>query len=185
MVVKLVLEVQTKLVVVIINFKTLPKSTMIKIVASLMMLLAVSEAECDKQFTKKTTCSAPKSFKNLDSCQCECPQDAVCADYQDQADDCSCVDQACPPCVIPEGASATEEDYKQAAQPGCECTAADGEDPCDAMYGGEFTLGLDGAACPSSGGDEGGEGGEGGEGEESGAAHLAAAGLTVLTALLI
>ena len=53
------------------------------------------------------------------------------------------------------------------------------------MYGGQFTLGLDGAACPSSGGDEGGEGGEGGDGEESGAAHLAAAGLTVLTALLI
>lgn len=53
------------------------------------------------------------------------------------------------------------------------------------MYGGQFTLGLDGQACPSSAGDEGGEGGEGGDGEESGAAHLAAAGLTVLTALLI
>ena len=108
---KLILEEKTKLVVVIINFKTLPKSTMIKIVASLMMLLAVSEAECDKQFTKKTTCNAPKSFKNLDSCQCECP--SACADYQDQADDCACVDQACPPCEIPEGASATQEDYDQ------------------------------------------------------------------------
>ena len=104
---------------------------------------------------------------------------------------CGCEAKPCDPCAPGEGGAATAADFKQAASPGCECSAAEGQDPCDAKYGGLFERNAAGETCAkdAAGGDgDAGEGGEGGEGEgegESGAAQLAAAGLTLLTALLI
>ena len=88
------------------------------------------------------------------------------------------------PCAAGEGGSATEEDFAPQVQPECACVAADGEDPCDAKYGGLFTTGLDGVACPSG---DAGEGGEGGDDmtDESGAAQLLAGAMTLAAALLI
>merc|ERR1712083_909201 len=90
---------------------------------------------------------------------------------------CACEAKPCDPCAPGEGGSATVADFQQAALPGCECSAAEGQDPCDAKYGGLFAQNAAGETCAkdaAGGDDEGGEGGEGGEGEGSGAATLAA-----------
>ena len=151
---------------------------MMKTVAQLLMMVAVSEAaRC------RIKCEDPK-IKNSDECKCECPA-STCEEWQTQNEQsCGCEDKPCTPCAPGEGGDATADDFKQAAQPTCECRPADGMDPCDAKYGGFFDKNAAGEACPSDEG-EAGEGEEGGEGEGSGAATIAAAGLTVLTALLI
>ena len=78
---------------------------------------------------------------------------------------------------------ATEADFEQGAQPDCACSAADGEDPCDAKYGGLFTEGADGTACPA-GEDESTEGGDDMM-DESGAAQLLAGTMVLAASLLI
>ena len=98
-------------------------------------------------------------------------------------------DQPCAEACAPgEGGTATAADFIQAAQPSCECTPADGKDPCDAIYGGKWTTQADGTACPA-GGDDAGEGdageGDAGEGEGSGATQLLASAMVLAASLLI
>ena len=79
---------------------------------------------------------------------------------------------------------ATQADFDQkGAAEGCECLAKDGEDACDAKYGGMFTEGTGG---PCATGDAG-ETTEGGDDmmDESGAAQLLAGTMALAAALLI
>jgi hypothetical protein len=80
---------------------------------------------------------------------------------------------------------ATQADFDQAgAADGCACTAKDGEDACDAKYGGLFT---ENAAGPCSTGGDAGESTDGGDDmmDESGAAQLLAGTMVLAAALLI
>ena len=151
--------------------------------ATLLTLLAVAEAQtkykCDNK--DKITCSAPKSDADLEACECVCPA-TNCEEWQTLGDDCVCADNPCDACPLGEG-GATEADFDQGAQPECACTAADGEDPCDAKYGGLFTEGLDGAACPA--GDDGAAAGGDEDMMESGAAQLLAGTMVLAASLLI
>ena len=150
-----------------------------RIATAFALFVAAEAAKCREK------CSDP--FKlNKDACKCECK--SGCEEWQNQSDaDCSCADKPCPEACAPgEGGTATAADFVQAAQPSCECTPADGKDPCDAIYGGKFTQ-ADGTACPA-GGDDAGEGdsGEGeGEGEGSGATQLLAGAMVLAASLLI
>ena len=160
---------------------------MFKTVATLLMMVAATEAKKCK--ASKLSCNAG-FIKDLDACKCDCVLecDAATEVLVSTEDVCACELKPCEPCAPGEGGSATAADFQQAAAPDCGCTAAADQDPCDAKYGGLFEQNAAGEACPkdAAGGDEeGGESGEGGEGEGSGAATIAAAGLTVLTALLI
>ena len=150
-----------------------------RIATTFALFVAAEAARC------RTKCNDP--FKlNKDECKCECA--SGCEAYQTQnGDDCSCVDNPCDPCAPGEGGTATAADFAQAAQPSCACTAADGKDPCDAIYGGLFTTQADGTACPAGGDDSGeGDGGDdSGEGEESSGASQLLAGAMVLAASLL
>ena len=151
--------------------------------ATLLTLLAAAQAQKCKN-KQRISCEAPKSVADLDACVCLCPA-TECESYQTLDDNCVCQDNPCEEaCKAGEGGSATEEDFAPQVQPECACAAADGEDPCDAKYGGLFTTGLDGVACPSG---DAGEGGEGGDDmtDESGAAQLLAGAMTLAAALLI
>ena len=152
---------------------------MMRIATTFALFVAAEAARC------RTKCSDP--FKlNKDECKCECA--SGCESYQTQdANSCACTDNPCDACAPGDGGTATATDFKQAAQPSCECSAADGNDPCDAIYGGKFTQ-ADGTACPT-GGDEpaGGDGDgddEGGEGD-SGASQLLAGAMVLAATLLI
>ena len=152
-----------------------------RIATTLALFVAAEAARC------RTKCDDP--FKlNKDACKCECA--SGCEAYQTQnGDNCACEDKPCETACAPgEGGTATAADFAQAAQPSCECSPADGKDPCDAIYGGLWTTQADGTACPA-GGDAGGEGGEGeggeGEGEGSGASQLIAGAMVLAASLLI
>ena len=152
-----------------------------RIATAFALFFAATEA---KKCREK--CSDPFEL-NKDACKCECK--AACESYQTQNEnDCSCADNPCPEACAPgEGGTATAADFVQAAQPSCECSPADGKDPCDAIYGGKWTTQADGTACPA-GGDDAGEGGEGegeGEGEGSGATQLLAGAMVLAASLLI
>ena len=152
--------------------------------ATLLTLLAAAEAQtkykCDNK--SKITCNDPL-IGDLAACECVCPA-TDCEAYQTLSASCVCEDNPCDPCAIPEGAMATEADFEQGAQPDCACSAADGEDPCDAKYGGLFTTGADGTACPAG---DAGETTEGGDDmmDESGAAQLLAGTMVLAASLLI
>ena len=152
--------------------------------ATLLTLLAAAEAQtkykCDKG--GKVFCDEPL-IGDTAACECVCPA-TECESYQTLSATCVCEDNACEPCAPGEGGSATAEDFEQTGQPGCECSAADGEDPCDAKYGGKFTMGADGMACKTEGG-ETTEGGDGDMMEESGAAQLLAGTMVLAASLLI
>ena len=152
-----------------------------RIATAFALFFAAAEA---KKCREK--CSDPFEL-NKDACKCECK--AACESYHTQNEnDCSCTDNPCPEACAPgEGGTATAADFVQAAQPSCECSPADGKDPCDAIYGGKWTTQADGTACPA-GGDDAGEGGEGegeGEGEGSGATQLLAGAMVLAASLLI
>ena len=79
---------------------------------------------------------------------------------------------------------ATQADFDQAgAAEGCACSAKDGEDACDAKYGGLFTENAAGP-CPTG---DAGETTDGGDDmmDESGAAQLLAGTMALAAALLI
>ena len=150
---------------------------------TLLTLLAAAEAQtkykCDNK--SKITCNDPL-IGDTAACECVCPA-TDCEAYQTLSASCVCEDNPCDPCAIPEGAMATEADFEQGGQPECACSAADGEDPCDAKYGGLFTMGADGTACPA-GEDESTEGGDDMM-DESGAAQLLAGTMVLAASLLI
>ena len=150
--------------------------------ATLLAVFATVEAEKYKCNNKqKIECNAPKSAADLDACECICPA-TTCESYQSLGDDCVCADNPCENTCAVEGVS-VEDDFDKGPQPDCKCMAADGEDPCDAKYGGAFTEGLDGAACPVAE-EETTEGGEEGMGE-SGASQLLAGAMVLAASLLI
>ena len=153
-----------------------------RIATAFALITAAEAAKC------RLKCSDP--FK-VDKDICECLCKSGCEEWQEQnGDDCSCADKPCAEaCKAGEGGTATAADFVQAAQPSCECTPADGKDPCDAIYGGKWTTKLDGTACPAGG--DAGEGGEGdggdgeGDGEGSGATQLLAGAMVLAASLLI
>ena len=152
-----------------------------RIATAFALITAAEAAKC------RLKCSDP--FK-VDKDICECLCKSGCEEWQEQnGDDCSCADKPCAEaCAAGEGGTATAADFVQAAQPSCECSPADGKDPCDAIYGGKWTTQADGTACPA-GGDDAGEGdageGDAGEGEGSGATQLLASAMVLAASLLI
>ena len=77
---------------------------------------------------------------------------------------CGCEDIPAPACEL------TCEDRWSLDEANCACVPAEGEDPCDAIYGGAFTM-ADGSDCPA-------------EEAESGAMHLATAAFAIAASLL-
>ena len=151
-----------------------------RIATTLALFVAAEAKKC------RTKCDDPFTL-NKDACKCECASE--CESYQTQnGDTCACEDKPCETACAPgEGGTATAADFAQSAQPSCECSPADGKDPCDAIYGGLWTTQADGTACPAGG--DAGEGGEGeggeGEGEGSGASQLIAGAMVLAASLLI
>ena len=162
------------------------------------LLLTAEAAKCKKD---DGDCNSSWNM-NKDSCSCECR--ATCdAELENklelnEAGGCRCeakvCETACAPNVAedymwPEGVTAaTADDYTQAAYPGCGCTPVVVEDdpaaPCDAKYGGEFTMQTDGEACPTPGCPEGQMMNDMGE-CEMGALKLLSGAFAIAAALLI
>ena len=139
-----------------------------KFIALLALTATLAEAQSGK--CSSLTCSAPeRPDKNGSgkSCVCECnaTKNGCPAGQQAIAGGCGCED-------IPPTCDTTCDERWQLDEENCACVPADGEDPCDAIYEGAFTM-EDGSDCPAMDMEEG-----------SGATALATAAFAIAASLL-
>ena len=129
--------------------------------ATLLALVAYTEAarcrleqsDCDTGFTA-----------DMDECECVCQTTCDAPETLDEATcSCGCGDLAC-----------DEEGWALNAEM-CNCGPAEGQDPCDPMYGGNYQQ-ADGTDCPVT---------DGGDGDGSGAIRLAATAAALVAATLM
>ena len=112
--------------------------------ATIVGFVVVSAQRCN------LLCDSPFTT-NLDRCKCEC---LIECDRNQRLDEenceCNaieCRDMTCPPSSWGE-VSAKPEDFKYEIplEPNCRCEPKEGEDRCDAKYGGNFKT-IDGEEC--------------------------------------
>ena len=141
-----------------------------KFIAILALTAALAEAQSGKCSSLTCNPETPDKTGSGKSCVCEClaTKDGACeAAGLRNAEDGSCGCEEIPAVCDIE----TCDDRWMLDSALCECVPAEGEDPCDAIYGGAFTM-ADGSDCPAA------------EETESGAMHLATAAFAIAASLL-
>ena len=135
--------------------------------------VAIAQEKCSK-----ISCNSPQvsvSPNNDKYCECQCGYTTgalTCpAGEEPSSADCGCVTSD--PCA---GQTCDDkaEPTRWMMDETCSCVPAEGEDPCDAMYEGAFTM-ADGTDCPA---------GEGMEGEAGAVAQTASLALAFAAAML-
>ena len=141
-----------------------------KFITLLALTAALAEAQSGKCSSLTCNPETPDKIGSGKSCVCECTatKDGACeAAGLRQNEDGSCGCEEIPAVCDIE----TCDERWQLDSELCECVPAAGEDPCDAIYGGAFTM-EDGSDCPET------------EDTTSGAMHLASAAFAIAASLL-